>query len=102
MNFEIVLPLGRSSQTFLLAQSRTGDPAVDKALDDTDKLIKDINTQIDANQQPAVTPGNAVGGITILAIAFAAAFFVGQKFAEGAASRAGEDAYDRITGRKGK
>jgi hypothetical protein len=50
MNAATELPIGLSFQTVLLAQHRTGDPAVDKALNDTDKLINDINAQIDANQ----------------------------------------------------
>jgi hypothetical protein len=47
---------------------------------------------------------NAAGGITIFAITIivTVVFFLAKKFAEGAAGRAGQDAYDRITGRKEK
>lgn len=102
MNFEFWLSNDISCQTFLLAQSRTGSQSVDDALNDTDRLIQDINRQIDANQQPQASAPGAVGGITILAIIGAVIFFLGKRFAEGAAGRAGEDAYDRITGRKRK
>lgn len=103
MNLEFWLPNNISSQAFLLAQHKTGDPSVDKALNDTDKLINDINSQIDANQQSSeLTPGNSVGGIAILDIIGAVVFFLGKKFTEGAADRAGQDAYDHITGRKEK
>ena len=106
MNFESWLPNNIPGQSFFLAQSGTVSQsvnAVDGLLKDSNRLNNGIEREINANQKPqAPAPGNAVGGITILAIIGAVVFFLGKKFAEGAAGRAGQDAYDRMTGRKGK
>lgn len=110
MNFESWLPNNISGQAFSLAQSGTVSQsvnAVDDLLKDSnrlgDRIQRETNSNNNANQQTEVpAPGNAVGGITIFAIIGTVVFFLCKKFAEEAASRAGQDAYDRVTGRKGK
>lgn len=88
------------SSDFLLAQEGTGSQSVDDILNETDVLIEDINRQIDGYSE---TPETAIGGLTIAGVVIGGALlFLGKKFAEGAASRAGEDAYDRIAKRKAR
>jgi hypothetical protein len=110
MNFESWLPNNISGQTFFLAQPGTASQsvnAVDDLLKDSNKLgdriQRETNSNNNTNQQTEVPgAGNAVGFITVFAIIGAVVVFLAKKFAEGAANRAGEDAYDRMTGRKDK